>query len=121
MNRKIFSITIMASSITMPTIRVSASMVIEFIDKPMAFISVKAETMEVGIARDAIKVVRQLARNIRITTDASMLPRTMWCWMFLMDAFVNTDWSEMTSAETSFGSVGMIAARRSFTSSELST
>ena len=40
----------MASSITMPTISVSASMVIWFSVKPIAAISAKVEMIDVGIA-----------------------------------------------------------------------
>ena len=64
----------MASSITMPTISVSASMVIWFSVKPMAAISAKVEMMEVGIAMAAISVVRIFARNRKMTTEARMLP-----------------------------------------------
>ena len=50
MKRKMFSSTIMASSITMPTIRVSASMVIWFSVKPIAAIRANVEMMDVGMA-----------------------------------------------------------------------
>ena len=55
----------MASSITMPTIRVSASMVIWFSVKPMAAISAKVEMIDVGMAMAAISVVRMLARKMK--------------------------------------------------------
>ena len=53
----------MASSITMPTISVSASMVIWFSVNPMAAISAKVEMMEVGIATAAISVVRHVGQE----------------------------------------------------------
>ncbi len=55
----------MASSITMPTISVSASMVIWFRSKPMAAIKAKVEMMEVGMATAEISVVRMLARKMQ--------------------------------------------------------
>ena len=64
----------MASSITMPTISVSASMLIWFSVKFMAAISVKVEMMETGIATAAISVVRMLARNRKMTAAARRLP-----------------------------------------------
>ena len=72
MKRKIFSSTMMASSITMPTMRVSASMVIWLSVKPIAAIKANVEMIDVGIAMAAISVVRTLARNrpIRRTTVA---------------------------------------------------
>jgi hypothetical protein len=74
MKRKMFSSTMMASSMTMPTISVSASMVIWFSVKPIAAISAKAEMMEVGMAMAAISVVRQLARKMKMMMEAKKLP-----------------------------------------------
>ena len=37
--------------------------------------------IEVGIAIAAISVVRQLARKMKMMTDARMLPSIRWCWM----------------------------------------
>ena len=51
--------------------------------------------MEVGIAMEAINVVRQLARKMKIITDAKKLPSTRWCLMLFTAATMNTDWSEM--------------------------
>ena len=59
-----------ASSMTIPTIRVSASIVIWFNVKPIAAISAKVEMIEVGMATAAISVVRQLARNRKMTIAA---------------------------------------------------
>ena len=68
----------MASSITMPTIRVSASMVIWLSVNPMAAISAKVEMMEVGMAMAAISVVRMLARNMKMMMEAKKLPSIRW-------------------------------------------
>ena len=70
MYRKMFSSTIMASSITIPTISVSASMVILFRVNPMAAISAKVEMMDVGMATAAIRVVRMLARKMKMMMAA---------------------------------------------------
>ena len=44
----------------------------------MAAIRPKADTMEVGIAMEAISVVRQLARKMKMITEARILPSTRW-------------------------------------------
>ena len=58
-----FSSTTIASSMTMPTISVSASMVIWFSVKPSAAITAKAPMIEVGIAIAAISVERKLLQE----------------------------------------------------------
>ena len=80
----------MASSITMPTIRVSASMVIWLSVNPIAAISAKVEMMEVGIAMAAISVVRMLARNRKMMMAAKKLPSIRCCLMFSTAALMNT-------------------------------
>ena len=69
-----FSSTTMASSITMPTISVSASIVIWFSVKPIAAIKPKVATSDVGIARPAMRVERKLHKNTNTTIAARMLP-----------------------------------------------
>ena len=81
----------MASSITMPTISVSASMVIWLSVKPMAAIRAKVEMIEVGIATAAISVVRILARNRKMMIDAKMLPSIRWRLMLSTAALMKTD------------------------------
>ncbi len=73
-NRKIFSSTTMASSITIPTIRTKASMVTEFNVKFSAHIMPNVAINEVGIATAAMMVERQLRMNNKTTSDARMLP-----------------------------------------------
>ena len=86
-----FSSTMMASSMTIPTIRVNASMVIWFRVKPMAFMAAKVETMEVGMATAAMSVVRMLARNRKMMTAAKKLPSIRWCLMLSTAALMKTD------------------------------
>ena len=81
----------MASSITMPTIRVSASMVIWFSVNPMAAIRAKVEMMEVGMATAAISVVRMFARKMKMMMAAKMLPSIRWCLMLSTAALMKTD------------------------------
>ena len=64
----------MASSITMPTINVSASIVIEFRSRPIMPIMPNVEIIDVGIAMAEISVVRMLARKKKMMTEARMLP-----------------------------------------------
>ncbi len=81
----------MASSITMPTIRVNASMVIWLSVNPMAAIRAKVEMMEVGMAIAAISVVRILARNMKMMMDAKKLPSIRWRLMLSTAALMKTD------------------------------
>ncbi len=75
MMRKMFSSTTIASSITMPTISVSASMVIWFRLKPIHCISEKVEMIDVGIAIAAISVERQLRMKNSTMIAAKKPPR----------------------------------------------
>ena len=81
----------MASSITMPTISVSASMVIWFSVKPMAAISAKVEMMEVGMATAAISVVRMLARKRKMMIAARRLPSIRCAWIASTAALMKID------------------------------
>ena len=69
-----FSSTTIASSMTMPTDSVSASMVIMFSVKPMYQISPKVAMIEVGIAMAAMIVERRFARNSSTTSAARIEP-----------------------------------------------
>ena len=81
----------MASSITMPTISVSASMLIWFSVKFMAAISVNVEMMETGIATAAISVVRMLARKRKMTAAARRLPSIRCDWIASIAALMKID------------------------------
>ena len=59
MNRKMFSSTTIASSMTMPTISTSASIVTVLSVKSSAAINPKVEMTDVGMATAAITVARQ--------------------------------------------------------------
>ena len=81
----------MASSITIPTISVSASMVMLFSVNPIAAISAKVEMIEVGMAMAAISVVRMFARKMKMMIAAKMLPSIRCFLMESTDALMNTD------------------------------
>ena len=85
-NRKMFSSTTMASSMTMPTISTSASIVTVFRVKPSAAIRPNVEITDVGIATAAITVARQSRMNANTTRQARMLPRIRWTLISWSDA-----------------------------------
>ena len=74
--RKIFSNTTIASSITTPTIKTSASMVTLLSVKFSARIMPNVEITEQGIATAAIKVERHERMKSRTTRLARILPST---------------------------------------------
>ncbi len=74
--RKTFSSTTMASSMTMPTISTSASIVTLLSVKLSIHIIPKAETTEVGMATAAMNVERQERMNASTTSDARIEPST---------------------------------------------
>ena len=76
MNRKMFSRTTMASSMTMPTASVSASSVRTLSVKPIAYMRAYVETIDVGIAIAAMSVERRLPRKRSTTSAARKPPRT---------------------------------------------
>ena len=75
MNLKMFSRTMMASSMTIPTARVSARSVILLREKSMPRIKVKVAMMEAGMATAAISTARQLRMKSQTTMLARTLPR----------------------------------------------
>ena len=81
----------MASSITTPTIRVSASMVIWFSVKSSAAMSAKAPMIDVGIATAAMKVVRTFHKNRKTTSAANSPPSNRCSWMAWSAASMNSD------------------------------
>ena len=76
MNRKMFSSTTIASSITIPTINTSASIVTVLRVKSSAAIKPKVEMTDVGIATAAMTVARQFRMKKKTTRQARMLPST---------------------------------------------
>src|SRR5580700_10775693 len=75
MKRTMFSRTMIASSMTIPTASVSASRVMLLSEKSMARISVKVAIMELGMATAAIRTARQLRMKSQTIALAKMLPR----------------------------------------------
>ena len=75
-----FSSTTMASSMTMPTDSVSASIVSMFSVKPMYQISAKVAMIDVGIAMAAMTVDRKLPRKSSTTSDARSDPTIRCSW-----------------------------------------
>ena len=76
-----FSRTTIASSITIPTDSVSASIVIRLSVKPMYQSSPKVAMIEVGMAIAAIIVERTLVRNSKTTIAARIEPTIRCGWM----------------------------------------
>jgi hypothetical protein len=74
--RKMFSSTTIASSMTIPTISTSASMVTLLSVKSSTHIMPNVAITEVGIATPAINVERQERMNANTTRHASTLPST---------------------------------------------
>ena len=75
-NRKIFSSTTIASSITMPTISTSASIVTLLSVKSSAHITANVDTTDAGIAIAAISVERHDRINAITTRLARIAPIT---------------------------------------------
>ena len=73
-----FSSTTIASSMTMPTISTSASIVTLLSVKSSAPIMPKVAMTEAGMATPAMTVARQLRMNSSTTRQARMLPRIRW-------------------------------------------
>ena len=88
-----FSSTTMASSMTMPTESVSASIVSMLSVKPMYQTSAKVAMIEVGMAMAAITVERKLPRNSNTTIAARIEPTTRCSWTLSIEASMNCDWS----------------------------
>jgi len=81
----------MASSMTMPTDSVNASIVIEFSVKPSYQINPKVAMIDVGMATAAIIVDRQFHRKISTTAAARIDPTTRCSSTLRMDARMNSD------------------------------
>ena len=79
----------MASSMTMPTDRVSASIVSMLSVKPMYQTSAKVAMIEVGMAMAAIIVERRLPRNSQTTKAARIEPTIRCSWTLAIDASMN--------------------------------
>ena len=91
-----FSSTTIASSMTMPTASVSASMVIELSVNPWYQIRPNVAMMDVGIAMAAMMVERQFHRNTSTTAAARIDPKTRCSSTLSIDALMNSDRSRTT-------------------------
>ncbi len=82
----------MASSITMPTARVSASIVIALSVKPMNQIRANVAMIDVGIAIAAMTVERRFTRNSEHHQGGQQRRRATRCSLTLsIDASMNSD------------------------------
>ena len=82
----------MASSMTMPTASVSASIVSMLSVKPMYQISAKVAMIEVGIEMAAMIVERKLPRKISTTNAARSDPTTRCSCTLRIEASMKSAW-----------------------------
>ena len=92
-----FSSTTIASSMTMPTASVSASMVIEFSVKSSYQIRPKVAMIDVGMAMAAMSVERQFQRNTSTTSAARIEPTTRCSSTVSIDARMKSERSRTTT------------------------
>ena len=104
-NRKMFSSTTIASSMTMPVASDSASIVMLFSVKPNIFMTMNVPMIEVGMARAAMSVTRRFRMKRKTTTLASRPPRIRCSWMSSKDRRMKRDWSLPMLIVRSGGSV----------------
>ena len=119
--RKIFSSTTIASSMTMPVASDSASIVMLFSVNPAIFMKVKVPTIDVGIARAAMKVTRRFRMNRKTTMLASRPPRIRCSLMSSNDRRMKRDWSLPTLIWMSCGNWAWMRVSFSWTRSTTST
>jgi hypothetical protein len=91
-----FSSTTIASSMTMPTASVRASMVIELSVKSSYQIRPKVATIDVGMAIAAISVERQFHRKTSTTSAARTEPTIRCSSTVSIDARMKSDRSRTT-------------------------
>ena len=83
-----FSITTIASSITIPTASEIASIVMLLAVKSSAFMTMKPPRSEIGIATTATTVVLTVRRNRYMITAVSRIPIRMSCWTPAIDSLI---------------------------------
>ena len=115
--RTMFSMTTMASSMSRPMERVSASMVTMLKVKPSAFITANVPMMAVGSATADTSVERTLRRKMRTTTTARMPPRIMSSWTEAMEERMNFAPSTTMTTRLPLGSCPSIPTRAALTRS----
>jgi hypothetical protein len=101
--RMMFSRTTIASSIRMPTARLSAIRVSTFRVKPNAASTMKAPSTEIGSARPVITVLRQECRNRKTMAMVSRPPSTMVSWTLFTEFWMPRELSRTMSSSTSGG------------------
>ena len=123
MCRKMFSSTMMASSMTMPVDTDSPSIVTLLSVKPAARMAKKVAMIEVGIEIAAISAGRQFRQPRKSQTMrlAKTAPSTRWCWTSPSARWMKRDWSRTTSIVTSGGRLACSSAIRAFTRSTTAT
>ncbi len=121
MCRKMFSWTTTASSMTMPMARISPSIVMLFRVNPIAFMNRNVGMIEVGMARVAIRVVRQSRMNSKIVSETSPAASRRWNFTSSIEFLMNRDWSRMTSVEMSGGRAALRSSSRALMSSTTAT
>ena len=88
-----FSMTMIASSMSRPTERVSASIVMLLKVKPKARISAKVAMIDTGRATALINVVRKFRRKMNTARTAKKLPRIRCFCTSSMERRMKVDWS----------------------------
>ena len=123
MCRKMFSSTMIASSITMPVETDRPSIVMLFSVKPAHRMAKKVAMIDVGMDTAAMSAGRQFRhpRNTQTMRLARRAPRTRWCWTSPSARLMKRDWSRTTSMVTSGGSACRTSVRRAFTRSTTAT
>ena len=119
--RKMFSWTTTASSTTIPIARISPSIVMLLIVKPMNSMKAKVAIIDVGIESVAISVVRQSRMKRRIVRLTRTAARRRWTCTSWIEFSMKRDWSRMICTSTSSGSTARISSRRCLTASTTAT
>ena len=91
MCRKMFSSTTIASSITRPTARERASMVMLLTVKPRAFVATNAPINARGMVITLISVILTLRRKTYMMMIVNRTPNPMSIWTPRMDSLMNSD------------------------------
>ncbi len=108
--RKMFSITMIASSTTMPTASARASSVNVFRVKPRKKITATVPRSDIGIARTTFSVEERDPRNIQQTRAVSRTERTSSNWISWTDSSMNVVESKLIPISIPSGSVFWICA-----------
>ena len=116
-----FSSTTIASSMTMPTESVSASIVSMLSVKSMYRMRPNVAMIDVGMEIAAMAVDRRLPRNSSTTSAASTEPTMRCSWTLSIEASMNSPWSRTMRTWYPDGSVRSSSASRAFTPFTIAT